>query len=573
MARMIPPVIDDQTPSPGERLVFERLRDDPDTEGWIVLHSVSLPRHLRQVEGEVDFVVVVPRLGVLCLEVKAHRSVRRDEQGMWFLGSQQPTPRSPFRQSSEAMHSLRKSLFEHAPSLRAVPFTSAVCFTHVNFNVERPEEWHTWQVIDAGDLMSQPISALVKGVLTNALRHYASHGLVWVAGEQSPSPELAEVAVRTLRPSFDMAETRKTSRARTAAELRRFTEEQFIALDALAAAPRVLFNGPAGTGKTFLAIEAARRAVMEGQRTLLCCYNRPLATWISQQIQHDLLTVSTFHSYMLSVAGSPEPVDSPSWWSRDLPELALESLLDSPDQLDCLIVDEAQDLLNDAYLNCMDISLRGGLSAGRWLFFSDLQRQSIYGTTDGSELLALRAPNHVPYSLLVNCRNTPSIAQYMAVLAGFSSGYNRVMRPDNGHIPRVLFYTTDEQQGDVLGTLFAELRKARVEPADVVILSRTRQSAAVAHLPQSDPWKSRMSTLSERRQGGLRQCTIFSFKGLEAPVVVVTGVDEATSEEAQSLLYVALSRPTERLYVIADERLRTTLARLVTERLFQEAEN
>ena len=30
------------------------------TEGWIVLHSLAIAEHVRQVEGEADFVVIVP---------------------------------------------------------------------------------------------------------------------------------------------------------------------------------------------------------------------------------------------------------------------------------------------------------------------------------------------------------------------------------------------------------------------------------------------------------------------------------------------------------------------------------
>src|SRR4051794_3259663 len=112
---MLPAVIDPATPSPGEILVFERLRDAPGTDNWTVLHSVSLPRHLRQVEGEVDFVIIVPGLGILCLEVKGHKTVRRDEQGLWHMGSSQPTTKSPFVQASSAMHSLRGALVARAP--------------------------------------------------------------------------------------------------------------------------------------------------------------------------------------------------------------------------------------------------------------------------------------------------------------------------------------------------------------------------------------------------------------------------------------------------------------------------
>ena len=44
MARMIPSVISPEIKSNAERKVFEWFRDDPETEGWVVLHSLGLRR-------------------------------------------------------------------------------------------------------------------------------------------------------------------------------------------------------------------------------------------------------------------------------------------------------------------------------------------------------------------------------------------------------------------------------------------------------------------------------------------------------------------------------------------------
>ena len=147
MARMIPPTIDPNVPSPGEREVFIRLRDDPSAKDWTVLHSLELARHVRHVQGEVDFVILVPGLGVLCLEVKAHREIRV-ENGQWLFGAKREKGRSPFKQSSEAMHSVRSRVIERIPSLKNIVFWSAVLFTHASFT-QSSAEWHPWQLIDS----------------------------------------------------------------------------------------------------------------------------------------------------------------------------------------------------------------------------------------------------------------------------------------------------------------------------------------------------------------------------------------------------------------------------------------
>jgi len=112
---MIPATIDPETPSPGERDAFSRLESDPLAEQWIVIHSLNLPHHQRQISGELDFVLLVPNKGVLCLEIKAARTVAcRD--GLWFYGREgKGDPRGPFRQAADGMHSLRERLIKRRP--------------------------------------------------------------------------------------------------------------------------------------------------------------------------------------------------------------------------------------------------------------------------------------------------------------------------------------------------------------------------------------------------------------------------------------------------------------------------
>ena len=70
---MIPSVISPEIKSNAERKIFEWFRDDPDTEGWVVLHSLGIANHRTVLYGELDFFVIAPKLGVFALEVKGGR--------------------------------------------------------------------------------------------------------------------------------------------------------------------------------------------------------------------------------------------------------------------------------------------------------------------------------------------------------------------------------------------------------------------------------------------------------------------------------------------------------------------
>ena len=80
MATMIPPEIPSTTPS-GESILFYKLRDDPGTNGWFVLHSLDIRRHRTKAEGEIDMVILIPEQGILCLEVKGCEVSRHTVSG------------------------------------------------------------------------------------------------------------------------------------------------------------------------------------------------------------------------------------------------------------------------------------------------------------------------------------------------------------------------------------------------------------------------------------------------------------------------------------------------------------
>ena len=393
MAHMVPAAFDDSTISAAERKLFELLKLDPATTDWVVLHSLGLSRRCARPYGEIDFVVLIPRGGVFCLEVKGGRIACRD--GEWEVtdrnGQTGRLRRSPFLQARECMFALRDAVLNRAPLgfAAGVVYGYAVVMPDVAFNEQSPE-WERWQAIDR-DALARSIAAPMLKLAAEQRKLHRD------ASPAEPTAETVRTIRQLLRPDFEVVVSRATMIEQTEMQLLRLTEEQFDSLDLLADNERCLFEGAAGTGKTMLAFEYARRSSVGGHRTLLICFNHLLGNWLTHYAADAAnskhLTTGSYYRLLRQVIVR-------SSISRDFLEheacdqgaelyentypvcgkLAVEEL---NEPYDVLVVDEAQDLLHHGVLDILNVWLKGGLAGGSWAIFGDFQRQAIFGTKRG----------------------------------------------------------------------------------------------------------------------------------------------------------------------------------------------
>ena len=549
-------------------MLFGKFRDDPETRNWIVLHSVDIARHVRQIEGEADFVILVPELGVLCLEVKAGDVSRRDGVWIYRYGAEtKETKRSPFKQASDAMHSLRNYVGNKNALLQNILFISAVAFTKIEFREASPE-WHRWQHVDRTDVTRRPVSDWCTDILRQAHRHVSRQSSPgWYdSARAKPSSKQIEAIVGLLRPDFEYFRVPGEEAREVDEAIRKYTENQFAALDEMEENPRTLFKGLAGTGKTLIALEAARRAMMDGKRVLFVCFNHLLGDWLGDQARliaeetGGEIDCGTLHSILLKTAamGVPRGADS-TFWREALPAAAIEQILDADEEItiwDQLIVDECQDFNEESYFDFLDLRLAGGLSAGNWVMFGDFDRQAIYGKTlDIPALLRQRAPGHTVFRLRDNCRNTFPIARSIELLCAPDPGYKEILHRGDAPKTEVCFYSDFAKQQRQLATELRQLLEI-FAPADIVVLStrKEKQSVAASLASVGEIWLQPLTGRTDN--DGIRFGSIHAFKGLDAAAVVITDIGSIKSDHEQSLLYVGMSRARQRLTLLLDEACR-----------------
>ncbi|TDP89604.1 NERD domain-containing protein [Labedaea rhizosphaerae] len=554
---MIPAYFPESSP-PGEKALYSALAGCEGTDGWTVLHSVGIADHIKNPQGEADFVVVVPEQGVLVIEVKSHLTVEYRD-GVWHLGRDKPTMRGPFRQASDAKFSLRNFLQRKQIDVSSLPVVSAAWFTAVRARASlgSSPEWHVWEVLDSQDLRTG-VKAAVLRTLAAGRAHLEATVSGFVSGGGRPDAATAQRICAALRPTFEFGVVAGDLRRAREDQLVHFIAEQFDALDAMADNRAVLFTGPAGSGKTLLAMEAARREIEMGYSGRLICFNRFLGQRLAADMPgNERLVVGTLHQQMLRVAGisAPAGVDT-DFWTEELPSLAVEAIAEAGDQAaaDFLVVDEIQDVACEGYLDVLDLMLKGGLERGRLLLFGDFERQAIYEGADGRQLLRDRVPRLTSSRLGYNCRNLPRIGYIVNRFSGLKPGYERFRRADDGTNPEWRTYRAGADQTPKLLDAIHTLRDENYELHEIVVLSPLAEGSVAAST--TDGWLRQVLRPADgrpRKRGELQFSTIQAFKGLEAPAVVVTDLDRTVVPNFDSVMYVGLTRATDRLWGVIEE--------------------
>lgn len=571
MARMIPSTIHPHVRSGAERKLFEVFRNAPGTEDWVCLHSLGLARHATKRRGEIDF-LLLSRHGIFVLEVKGGRISR--ENGIWRFadryGEIHEKHESPFDQAASAMFALEKEVsdeFQSDERRSRLRFGFGVMFPDVVFDASGVEADQR-QVYDSRD-RRLPIAEFVNRLAAFSrdrdprLRH-------------APTSKDIEAIVGYLRGDFDLVPSLGVLADSAAEQLLSLEREQYAVLDALEQfpKPRMLVHGGAGTGKTLLAIEAAKREARKGQgEVLFVCYNRLLASFLdskfrSEHSQGSRVVVKSIYGLINELISASsladdfqqkrKTADQDSIYRQLFPEYGQLAAMDvSATPFHMLVVDEAQDMMTEGLLDVLDGFIDGGFESGRWWMFCDVNNQAaVFGAFEAPAMCRLERFGNVTV-LSTNRRNTKQIAAETVMLTR-----PRVSAPAvvEGVSVKYAWYKSDSDQPVALSRLLSRLLSDGVTASKITVLTPRRLDQACP-IGDSGPELLPITTenvceVASGKSKYVTRCTVSSFKGLENDFIVLTDIENLEADWWRSVIYVGMSRARVGLVVLLKESLR-----------------
>jgi hypothetical protein len=497
--------------SEAELRLFHSMKSLP--EDFVVLHSLGLTHHEHKRWSEIDFVVVCPD-GVFLLEVKG--GVVERTKGEWFVtdrnGKKDSLGRGPFAQVGGAEAATRRFLWDRLPETRSITMGYAVVTPDCELNLTGLDVDRAI-CFDATNISLGP-----KSLLGSLALHWRSR---IPAQSDGLKPEILQKVVSVLCADIPGIPSIRQRVSGVLTAIHAATLEQEHLLADLHFQQRVIVKGPAGSGKSTIALNECKLRAAAGQKVLYLCHTRSFAEYLNELVAANQNLMIMSADQFIEFATLAEPVD-------------------------VLVVDEGQDTLLGLSGEDLGRVLRGGIENGVWrLLLDPYQLLDIDDDRVNRRLFEDSAT--VFRSLDLNVRGTIEVAVTSSALGYVNRIRGGIQGPDvdlQFAEPPVIWQQVMEIVND--------WGSKGIIPADILVLfseelnnrGEVENDLELQHLQNS---------LKER---GISFSTPMQMKGRESTAVVFVGADNLETVRARQEAYLACTRAQVLLAVVGRESLR-----------------
>lgn len=562
MAIMCPDMPRCVTIESGEKQLFYKLEEKLPND-YYVFHSL----HIMDVdegceEHEIDFTIFHPSKGILVIEAKNGHPYY--ENGIWYYGSGiEMAHGGPFQQAAYNKRFLRdkvkkertgvgKDIANNCKFLHAVWFPG---YTKKDIqNSTLPEEADSRIILtgDSYECLEQEISDIMDRpcVVRGNYR-----GRIWTKNIET---KLDKIRIQfllnsVLAPQFHVISVADSAAKQKKRIFKSLIEEQKHLLDYLEEQPYAVINGRAGTGKTVIAVEKARREAGKGERVLFLTFNKMLAAHL-RETYNDIEGVDFYNIHALIAKElNVQRVTEEHYYQIG------EKYMDNIDQKrfrwQHIIVDEGQDFGIEglsALLEIFQDAIHGESEVVKSFYVFYDRNQLVHGKD---------VPNFIQeadckLTLFQNCRNTNQIADTSEMLLKTGMNGRKFWRGKivssalNGDYPQMYILKGVDMVKSALDNLIKEDIADGYDEIQILTCCSPINESIIYDSTHEGYY------LFGGKKFPITTCR--KFKGLEADAVILLDIDkrmfsasEGTRWDDALIPYVGASRAKYRLGLIA----------------------
>ena len=517
-----------------EDLMFEALSKLPDT--YYIFHSFKIVKVIdnKIYESETDFVIFNPQKGILCIEAKAGNV--KYEEGKWMYGSDiLMSHDGPYHQASNNKWKLSmlikkyrlEYLLNKCKLLHAVWFPSIPKHKLEEVSLPPEADLRITLTSESIDNIEEDVSKIFDIQLPNNVK------------TELDTKETNLILNRILASNFNLISISEIKLNHKRQVFKKMLNEQISLLNYLEEQNNAIINGMAGTGKTVMALEKARRHSINNEKVLFLCYNYYLKEYLKSNFEYENVDFMTIDGLACKLTNNSKP---------DY-ELLNEVLIEMYDRgifpYKHVIIDEGQDfgkydieeeeILDLLKANVIDNERIDGTF---YLFYDKNQM------IQSHKMPSFISEADCKLTLYKNCRNTINIARTSLRFLGNNKNPKMYDGALIGEQADMYYATNIEENIHTLNYVIDKLEEEKYENIQI-LTCKTEDTSIIKNecIDGKYSYRGKKYPFTTCRK----------YKGLEAESVILIDIDEELMrEEIEQLLYVGASRAKYKLNIIAN---------------------
>lgn len=528
MAKIFPNIAEDFHGSYGEAQIFKALKQLSDE--WYIFHSLNWhdrTKNGRITWGEADFVIFHKSYGILVIEVKSGGISYKDNK--WYQirwdNNQENEMKNPFNQANRSKYKLIDEIDYKLSGKERCFVDKAVWFPSIHSveleKVNLPLEYDKRLILTL-DSLEKPLDAI-----KSTYNFYNSSRFTML------SDFGVNKVLEVLKPNFNLVLSASNVKEEVNHVLYQLTNEQKKVLDFIEEQRTIAIQGAAGTGKTFVAVEEAKR-LSESGKVLFLCFNKFLYLHLNKNCQISNVDYYNLHTFLSKY--SSDDLVSDEKCLQSLKNLDLKKF-----GYNAIIIDEAQDINGKIIDYFYDFAEKENI---KFLIFYD-KNQMLFQNKLTSSLEYFDCK----LSLTKNCRNTVKILQ--TVNSVFNIGTEANYLSISGVMP--ILYFAENNYLDKLQKIIENFIDDGFLLNDIVILTLKSENESILNGVDK---LGNFNISSYEKDESILFTTAKKFKGLESNAIIVIDfdVDKYVDLEYKKNLYVSFSRAKQRLSILTSKK-------------------